>query len=1282
MASNEDILMQFKAIDDVSNVVKTMESNVLSSMESMKSASSNMDAGLNNLTKTSKNISKSFDNFKNKDIDVDVDLNIANAEKELEELNIKSKELGEQLTHMQLYGGKPVHGEEIDKLEKQLAQIDKRKLELYAEIDDAKLQKTKQEVEDIDNAKVSPKIDVDDKEIEKTKEDVDKLDDTKPKIPIKVDGEEEFDEVKQKIDDIDNGEIDVNVNNIAAMAAVDQIGEGFDRLKQGAGELGEQMGSLLNSAGKQETNKAFLEQAVGDADVAKQKLEDINGVVQALPGDDSVLQGLLGQAVAKDASLTTDELTKMGGAAADYFAAMENFGKNSTEAFQDMNNYLMTGMTAEIERSPILANHIDKLKEANTIQERSKLLQEALNEEHWGGISQQDTYNNKLQTFEGMLERGRYNLGGLFQESAKGGMEFVMQLDDATGGLVGMGIALAGMASPLTDTIMGLGQIATGIKSIQDLGFVDFLKDVASAKKAGDTASAVGSVGDVVDDIPSMNTGGIAKGSTEVVKDASTVSALAPEAEAAAAGTTATGGAMSGIATAFTSMIVPLLAISAVVAVMIPIIAGLVAEALIFIKGIQLLIDALDFDSIDLTGAIEGIKQVGQAMLEIGIAMGEMTFANVMTGLAVFTSGVTGLINPIQVAGQMLVQAANELQVFNTVNIDPSIPANIKSISNALKLVADSMGSLTNVVMSMALGNIMTLGGLLGNVSTAITTAKNEITHAANEIATLKTLPDIDQGAVDKLKKVSDSLSSVAEAMEALRSLRDAQNWDNLFSRISDLFGGVDIQSALYGIRDDLYKASASLAIFKDMSNVPQGVGTKLKAVADALKSVSESIESLRKLRDDYNWDSSWGNIFQGTDIPGAINAIRADLFKVSASLRTLNDMSAIPEGTGQKIQRVAWTTNNVISAVNSLKNLNSQVDGNVDLTNVVSNIDKANSTLRQVASRLRSLSTIANIPEGLGTKIRNITNTTNQLKGSISAMNGIPQTNEGTSQRVQKAVDSVRKVATQLNRLQDTSVSGGIGQVLSSVSNAVNQLKTTLNSSAGGFKSAGTSIGSNIKSGISQSLAGLNSIVVTRVNSATGSGASTAWTGGARMGNSATRGFQSAFKIADIASAELREAITALQNGSGDFYQVVREIASNAVTEAENASGHHSPGYIAQMWGAEMDESSLMIKNHGAGVIDSVRNMTRGVVNAGQGSINMGSAFTTDGFNYNRLNSVNAMNKPSDMGKQQRPVNITIGAGAIQLDARNLTTKESRQIMINALEGLEVVNGIDINGV
>ena len=34
-----------------------------------------------------------------------------------------------------------------------------------------------------------------------------------------------------------------------------------------------------------------------------------------------------------------------------------------------------------------------------------------------------------------------------------------------------------------------------------------------------------------------------------------------------------------------------------------------------------------------------------------------------------------------------------------------------------------------------------------------------------------------------------------------------------------------------------------------------------------------------------------------------------------------------------------------------------------------------------------------------------------------------------------------------------------------------------------------------------------------------------------------------------------------------------------------------------------------------------------------------------------------------------------------MQLDARNLTTKESKQILINALEGLDPIKNINIKG-
>ena len=63
-------------------------------------------------------------------------------------------------------------------------------------------------------------------------------------------------------------------------------------------------------------------------------------------------------------------------------------------------------------------------------------------------------------------------------------------------------------------------------------------------------------------------------------------------------------------------------------------------------------------------------------------------------------------------------------------------------------------------------------------------------------------------------------------------------------------------------------------------------------------------------------------------------------------------------------------------------------------------------------------------------------------------------------------------------------------------------------------------------------------------------------------------------------------------------------------------------------------------------------------------------------------MDSVKEMTVKSSMGKKQRPLNIQIGEGAVQLDARNMTTKESQQVMLNALEGLDVIDGINVRGV
>ena len=326
----------------------------------------------------------------------------------------------------------------VEALELKIKKLNAQKIQLGIDIASQKLDETQSKIDKLKQEKANLEVGVDDSKIKEIDLEIAQLEQESVNLQIEV----ETGKLKQteaEIEDLDGTTIDVNVDNISAMQSIEQIGQGFDRLKSGASEVGQQMGVILDSAGAQEMNKTFLEMNLG-AQGASDAVKKINNIVADMPGDDTALQGLLSQAMVKNAGMTEESLRGIATSATDYFSAMSFYGKSATEAQQDMTNYILSGNTAELERSPILQGHIDKLKEANTVEERSKLLQEALNEEGWGGISTQETYNNKLETFNGMLERGRYNLGGMLQEGAKWGMDFVLQLDEASGGIVGMGI--------------------------------------------------------------------------------------------------------------------------------------------------------------------------------------------------------------------------------------------------------------------------------------------------------------------------------------------------------------------------------------------------------------------------------------------------------------------------------------------------------------------------------------------------------------------------------------------------------------------------------------------------------------------------------------------------------------------------------------------------------------------------------------------------------------------------------------------------------------------------
>ena len=271
-------------------------------------------------------------------------------------------------------------------------------------------------------------------------------------------------ETGEEVEDLGNKSKD---SGATMQLAFQNIADGVMRAKEGVVELGRNLMDALDLAGQQEQQETFLKMNIGAEGAAKQ-MKIINDLVAELPGDDVAIGGLLSQAAAKNAKISADELKRMGDNAADYFAAMNNYGKSSIEAQQDLTNYILTGNTAELERSPVLQAHIDKLKQATTVEERNLALQEALTEEGWAGIGAQDTYNNKLQTFTATLDRGKRQLGEMFLGAASGAMDFIGDLDQATGGVLAMGIALGSVAGgPMIDMITGVGQMATGLKALQ-----------------------------------------------------------------------------------------------------------------------------------------------------------------------------------------------------------------------------------------------------------------------------------------------------------------------------------------------------------------------------------------------------------------------------------------------------------------------------------------------------------------------------------------------------------------------------------------------------------------------------------------------------------------------------------------------------------------------------------------------------------------------------------------------------------------------------------------------
>lgn len=249
-----------------------------------------------------------------------------------------------------------------------------------------------------------------------------------------------------------------------------------------------------------EFNKAYLATKMSSS-AASTYISQIQQIVAAVPGDDTFMNQLITGALARQTSLSVDQLYSLGNAAADYMAVSQSMGKSSIETQMDLMEYITTGNTSQLQRDSILKNQLGTLENQATVGDRIKALQKGLNAEGYAGLANLDTASIKAETLKGKFQLAATSLGTGMLPYLKKAIDFILNLDDSTGGwsskIAVIGTAVVGivsgiglMSGPLTSMVglwKSIGEYASKLGGyIKDA--VTQMWDYVTAAKAADAA--------------------------------------------------------------------------------------------------------------------------------------------------------------------------------------------------------------------------------------------------------------------------------------------------------------------------------------------------------------------------------------------------------------------------------------------------------------------------------------------------------------------------------------------------------------------------------------------------------------------------------------------------------------------------------------------------------------------------------------------------------------------------------------------------------------------------
>ncbi|WP_299523253.1 hypothetical protein [uncultured Methanobrevibacter sp.] len=721
-------------------------------------------------------------------------------------------------------------------------------------------------------------------------------------------------------------------------------------------------------------------------------------------------------------------------------------------------------------------------------------------------------------------------------------------------------------------------------------------------------------------------------------------------------------GAFSGFGSSVMSMLAPILQVAVVIAIIIPVITALVAEALVFARLIAELVKSLGFDKIDLSGSVNGLKQIGTAVWELAKVIGAMT---IVSAVSIVSAG----FNAIGIGLGTIAASANSIKatvpIINSLGSMPAINqdavAKLKSLGEGLKGLSTAVGSMNSTSMDVWTGGFINY--ITGGSLNKLKEAHDDLVKAVPIINSFSDLPEINQDASKRLKDLGDAMKNVSSAMKSLGSVNIDTAWN----------GGKFSVLGLKAAHANLKSAAKEINKFSDLPTITP-VGPKLVPLANAMKPIKTAVQSVAK-------NGNLPEMGQLNGVDSKISTVRTVLKPVGEQINKLSTELPVITPVGSKLVPLANAMKALKTTVTGVASSgNFSVEG---LSTVSTKVEQARNYLKPIADRVLTLANLPTITQ-VGPKLVPLANAVKNLSTTVTGVNNVPVINPQSSVNVHNAVENVKKIINELKGLNGQSV-GNISGVLSQVRNAMKQITNIVRANAVTARASGVSVGQGIKNGIRSGMNGLGSAVSSNVRSAMSQAKSVAISGARTMGTEATNGFKYTFKIANIAKQEMSYAVQAVNNGSGALADACRRAAQNAVDAAKEGADSHSPGAIARMWGKEIGVYSVEKVNSGAkALINAVKNISRNVVNAwGNPSLTADLGLQKN-IDPNMVTGLNTMvnTTPTMGGGNSKIVIMNFNEGAIPIDARNKTSREAKQMLLLALEGLEPINNPNIRGV